>query len=267
MATETMREIRSRIKSIKSTQKIARAMFLAASAKYRRAQQRMEDSRAFKLHAQPVLNLLMPPLESDGSICIVIAGDKGMSGGYNSRVIKKIGELYPRYTYFLPIGLKTAAVFRSQGEKILCGEILSCEKTGYPELCRYTRQISDMINDGKIGTVDILYTSYTGEIRCDTVIARQTDRHMRDSVIFEPDFIEISNHMLAQLLAGVVYADICTSVAREELSRRIAMDAARTNAQEMLDKMQLRLNRMRRAGVTQEIIEAVSGFGMQNGGV
>ena len=266
MAAETMRTIRSRIKSVENTRKIARAMFLTASAKYRRAQQRMNDSRTFRNDARRILDLLVPYAENSGGeqCCIVITGDRGMSGGYNNRIKNYFAGIQGRYGYVLPIGLKSKAAFGGKAQS-LCDKIPSSEKITPEELRQYAQDVVNNIRKGKIGAVDIIYTAFGGEVRKETLV--KPGKHRKEeTAIFEPDAEVIVDHALADLLAGTIYAYICEANACEQLSRRIAMDAAQNNARDMLEDMRLRLNRRRRANITQEIIEAVAGFGTQTGG-
>ena len=113
MAGETMLRLRSRMKSVKSARKIARAMFLFAAVKYNRAQQGMTDSRRLKTEAERMLSVLaLPNAESKKRCRIVVSGDKGMSGGYNNLIIRSIKEMNPENTLWLPVGRRAEVALK-----------------------------------------------------------------------------------------------------------------------------------------------------------
>lgn len=269
MANETMRSIRNSMRSIESARKLARAMFLSASAKYRRAQRQAEESRAFKRMAEEMSALLIPYRrageETQISCRIVIAGDRGMSGGYNGRIIKSIRGDTDGYRY-LPIGRKAAEALKRENMRLTGEDIVSAEKAGFSEIRRHMASIAEMWLRGEIRGAEIVYTALSGEIRREKLLSNRKYSPNNETTIFESEPMETLCNVLADLLAGVVYANICEANAAEQRFRRMAMDIAQKNAEEMLEKMQRKLNRIRQANVTQEMIEAVSAGLRENGG-
>lgn len=258
MASETVRSIRFRMRSVKNAQKMARAMFLSASAKSAKTQKQMEESRRFQRMAEEMLQILLPYWKASANadtVCrIVVAGDRGMSGGYNGKILSAAAS---EDRLYLPIGKKAALTF---GNK-LCEKTLSSEKTSYCEILRQMEMLVQMAQNGEIRRAEIISTAFSGEIIIKTLFSNQKSAPKNEMMIFEPDAEEMIQNVIAKLLAGVVYANVCEANAAEQRFRRIAMDAAQKNAGDMLDEMQKKLNRIRQAKVTQEMIELV-----ENGG-
>ena len=265
MSAETIQSMRGRMKSIASMQKIARAMFLTSSAKLHRAQERVDASSSSKEQAVEILQLLYPFAEHrQGKTCrIVISGDSGMSGGYNSAVLKELDA--DEDVVFLSIGIKGYEKIFAAGGRMITEEIISSGKTAYSQLLKYAGMICEMIKTEKVGKVDIIYTAWGNGVRTETIIPVQTEEINSNAIIFEPQPEEILDDMFANLLAGIIFACVREANACEHLSRRIAMDTAQKNADKMLEDMKIKINRSRRAAITQELIEVVSGYAAENG--
>ena len=264
MSAETIQTMRGRMRSIASMQKTARAMYLTSSAKLHHAQERMAASGGFKEQAAEMLRLLYPFAEPpNGENCrIVVSGDRGMSGGYNSAVMK---ELSCNDFIFLSIGWKGYEKIRTAGGKLITEEIISSEKARYPQFKTYAEMICEKIKEEQVGKVEIVYTAWGRGVCAETIIPPINEAINSNRIIFEPLPGKILKDMLGNLLAGIIYACVCEANACEHLSRRIAMDTAQKNADKMLEEVKTRMNRSRRAAITQEIIEAVSGYAVENG--
>ncbi len=264
MAHDTLRDMHSRMRGIESTQKIARAMYLSSSAKLTRAVERMEDSAVFREQAAEMLGIMYTAKEAKaGKSCrIVIAGDRGMSGGYNNAVfaVLRTGD----DAVYLPVGRKAFEKIISTGAETISEEVISSEKISFSDIRLQAKKICEMIRNGSVGRVEIIGAAWGGGVRCETVIPPGKPGVKPEMIVFETQAAEILDNMLADMLASIIYAYICEAAACENLSRRLAMDAAQRNAEKMLEEMKIELNRRRRAGITQEIIEAVSGYAAEN---
>ena len=265
MSAETIQGMRGHMRSIVSMRKIARAMFLTSSAKLRSAQESMEASGNFKEQAVEILRLLHPFAEpQQGKTCrIIISGDRGMSGGYNDAVLKNLDT--DEDAIFLPIGIKGYEKIRTAGGKIITDEIISSEKASFLKLKMPAEIICEMIKEKQVGKVDIIYTAWGRGVCAERIIPPINGCINPDTIIFEPRAGAILDDVLGNLLAGLIFACVCEAKACEHLSRRIAMDNAQKNADKMLEDVKIKMNRRRRAAITQEIIEAVSGYAAEDG--
>ena len=265
MAVETIREMRSRMRSISSTQKIARAMFLSSSAKLSRMLKRAEESCSFRKQAIDMIGILQPHAavaEKNAQSCrVVIAGDKGMSGGYNNMVLEAVcpGEA----VCWLPVGRKASEKLRRKNAVLLTDEPLLSGKTELASLKPHAEKIALMLLSGSIGSIEIIRANGRRDVITERVYPGESGK---ESMVFEPQPDEIFKNCFAGLLAGIIYASVCEANACEEQMRRMAMDTAQRNAEKMLEEVKLRLNRKRRAAITREIMEAVSASGAEQGG-
>ena len=262
-----IKSLRIRIRSVDSTLHMTRAMGLVASSKIRRATQSMARSREYTEAMNGVMATLSaspecarsPYMNSRGGAVklIVIAGDRGLAGGYNANVFRLAAE--QQEAVILPIGKRACERF---------GE-------GYPSSEHFTAAQAQKVADdlcaeflaGACGRVGILYTRYVSmmtqeaEIRWVLPLER-TGKAGTVSPIFEPDERTVLDAAVPAYVSGVLAACVRESFASEVAARRMAMDAAGKNAQEMIDRLQLQYNRARQNSITQEITEIVAGSGL-----
>ena len=259
-----IKTLRTRIKSVTSTLQLTRAMGLVASSKIRKATQRMLEGRDYDQAMGQLLTLLTACPECRRSpymqeregktLLVVIAGDRGLAGGYNANVFRAAKEYAD--AEILPIGKRACDRFG--------GEVRLCEKmdaaTAYPlatELCRRYAA-------GEFTRLGILYTQYVSmmsqvpEIRW--VLPLQKPENVPSTaVLFEPDEAAILNTAVPEYVTGAIMAAVRESYACEVVARRMAMDSAGKNASEMIADLQLQYNRARQGSITQEITEIVAG--------
>ena len=260
-----IKSLRTRIKSVNSTLHLTRAMGLVASSKIRRATERMLHGRDYAAALTQVLSLLTASPEcarspymrqsGDGRTrLIVIAGDRGLAGGYNANVFRTVRE-YPD-AQIIPIGKK--ACERYHGEMRLCEHLDS--RAAYDlavELCRDFAA-------GEYDRLGILYTRYVSmmsqqpEILWVLPLTRE-ETASPTTVLFEPDEMTILQTAVPEYVTGRIMAAVRESYASEVIARRMAMDSAGKNATEMIADLQLEYNRARQGSITQEITEIVAG--------
>ena len=276
----SMKDIKLRIKSVESTMQITKAMELVASSKMRRAKERVEHSRPYfeTLHetltkiaaADPrARNPYLRRDEVKRTLLIVIAGDRGLAGGYNSNVLKQAaaeeGEVL-----VLPIGKRSAEYFVHHEVPLFTQEVLLAADVSVGECFQLSRQITEGYLKGEYDAVKICYTRFdsmmtqtaiTLEVLPLTIEPTEAQKAeaRRSQILYKPSSEEVFGAIIPEYVAGVLYGAVCESVASELAARRTAMDAATKNAGEMIEHLNLYYNRARQAAITQEITEIVAG--------
>ena len=276
----SMKDIKLRIKSVESTMQITKAMELVASSKMRRAKERVEHSRPYfeTLHetltkiaaADPrARNPYLRRDEIKRTLLIVIAGDRGLAGGYNSNVLKQAGAEEGKVVV-LPIGKRSAEYFVHHEVPLFTQEVLLAAEISVGECFQLSRQITEGYRKGEYDAVKICYTRFdsmmtqtatTMEVLPLSIepTEQQKAEARRSRILYKPSSEEVFSAIIPEYVAGIVYGAVCESVASELAARRTAMDAATKNAGEMIDHLNLYYNRARQAAITQEITEIVAG--------
>ena len=276
----SMKDIKLRIKSVESTMQITKAMELVASSKMRRAKERVEHSRPYfeTLHetltkiaaADPrARNPYLRRDEVKRTLLIVIAGDRGLAGGYNSNVLKQAGAEEGE-VLVLPIGKRSAEYFVHHEVPLFTQEVLLAADVSVGAVFQQTSQITEGYLKGEYDAVKICYTRFdsmmtqtaaTMEVLPLSIepTEQQKAEARRSQILYKPSSEEVFSAIIPEYVAGIVYGAVCESVASELAARRTAMDAATKNAGEMIDHLNLYYNRARQAAITQEITEIVAG--------
>ena len=276
----SMKDIKLRIKSVESTMQITKAMELVASSKMRRAKERVEHSRPYfeTLHetltkiaaaAPRARNPYLRRDEVQRTLLIVIAGDRGLAGGYNSNVLKQAGAEEGE-VLVLPIGKRSAEYFVHHEVPLFTQEVLLAADVSVGECFQLSRQITEGYLKGEYDAVKICYTRFdsmmtqtaaTMEVLPLSIepTEQQKADARRSQILYKPSSEEVFSAIIPEYVAGIVYGAVCESVASELAARRTAMDAATKNAGEMIDQLNLYYNRARQAAITQEITEIVAG--------
>ena len=276
----SMKDIKLRIKSVESTMQITKAMELVASSKMRRAKERVEHSRPYfeTLHktlteiaaADPrARNPYLRRAEIKKTLLIVIAGDRGLAGGYNSNVLKQ-AQQEAGDVVVLPIGKRSAEYFVHHEVPLFTQEVLLAADITVGECFQLARRITEGYCKGEYDAVKICYTRFdsmmtqtasTMEVLPLSIepTEQQKAEARRSQILYKPSSEEVFRAIIPEYVAGIVYGAVCESVASELAARRTAMDAATKNAGEMIDHLNLYYNRARQAAITQEITEIVAG--------
>lgn len=281
MATN-MKAVKQRIKSVQSTMQITKAMELVASSKLRKAKDRADTCRPYFHSLYETLEKISMENTDNASkyvsgidnkkICYcVIAGDRGLAGGYNSNVFKRLEKASAGKEFaVLPIGKKAVEYCRKKGIEILSEKYAEVADIGVGDCFTIANSLCRMYRDGEFGHVELCYTNFV------TMLTQQTSvfpilplRELADPdkerpvvkelMIYEPDSITVFDAIVPEYMAGFIYGAVCESIASELASRRNAMDAASKNAGEMIGKLNLYYNRARQANITQEITEIIAG--------
>ncbi|MBR5308497.1 MAG: ATP synthase F1 subunit gamma [Clostridia bacterium] len=266
---QDIKSLRTRIKSVTSTLHLTKAMGLVASSKIRRATEAMNKGRQYEAAVRDAVSLLTQSPEcakspymqkKDGgkTEIVVIAGDRGLAGGYNANVFRLAKE-YANAEY---IGIGKRACDR-YGTKLLRAEGFS-----YSEAMEIAKKLCDDFASGEYERIGIICTKYVSMMSQEAEIKwilplEKTEAKQSAGVIFEPDELTILNGAVLEYVTGILVASVRESFTSEVAARRCAMDSAGKNAQEMIDSLSLRYNRARQSAITQEITEIVAGSGEQ----
>ena len=275
-----MKEIKLRIKSVQSTMQITKAMELVASSKMRRAKERVEHSRPYFETLYESLTKIAaadprarnPYLRRDDikrTLLVVIAGDRGLAGGYNANVFKQAAAAEGPVTV-LPIGKRSAEYFAHHGAGLFTPEVLMAADVSVSECFTLSHQITEGFLKGEYDAVKLCYTRFdsmmtqtatTLEVLPLTIEPTEAQKAeaRRSQILYKPSCEEVFGAIIPEYVAGVLYGAVCESVASELAARRTAMDAATKNAGEMIEHLNLYYNRARQAAITQEITEIVAG--------
>jgi len=276
MAGVSTKEIKNRIRSMESTKQITKAMEMVAASKLRRAQAQVISSRPyFEILYATIQDILSQNQENESvylkprpvkrSLYVVIAGDRGLAGGYNSNVLKMVvSQMEGKNAVVLPVGKKAMDYFRSHNVPILNDAYGNAEDISVGDC--FT--ISKLLCKAYLAEeVDEIYLAYT---RFDSVLSQtatamqmlplQAEAKASQSIMeYEPDSETVLSTVIPEYLGGIFYGALCESRASEQAARRTAMDSATQNAEEMIADLSLQFNRARQAAITQEITEIVAG--------
>jgi F-type H+-transporting ATPase subunit gamma len=281
----SMKDIKLRIKSVESTMQITKAMELVASSKLRRAKERVEQSRPYfetlygTLCAIAASNteFTSPFVEKrpvKRSCYIVIAGDRGLAGGYNSNMFKAIAADAEGKDYcVLPIGKKAVEYFERRNVPMLTDAFGIVGDIAVSDCFEISRLVCKKFLAGEFDEIRIGYTKFVSMLTQTAAVlpvlpfdlsqVKEEDAH-RSTMLYEPDSETVFGAIIPEYLAGTVYGAVCESVASELGARRTAMDSATKNAKEMIENLNLYYNRARQAAITQEITEIVAGAGAED---
>ncbi len=280
MAAANMKSVKLRIKSVQNTMQITKAMQLVAASKLRRAKEKADNSKPYFeiLHgtltdiANGNTDFQSPYTKESTNekwLYIVVAGDRGLAGGYNSNLFKFMeNETKGREYSVLPIGKKSVDYFKHRQVDIFTEEFAEIAKITVSDCFEIAKLICEAYRSGKFGHVFMCYTNFVSmmsQVPSATSMLPLSDfkeangEAPRDLILYEPSSEEVFNAIVPEYLAGLLYAGVNVSLASELAARRTAMEAATDNAEEMIEQLSLFYNRARQASITQEITEIVAG--------
>ncbi len=276
-----MKDIKLRIKSVQSTRQITKAMELVASSKLRKAKERVERARPFfeilaatldRIATQNLgfTSVYTTPREVKKICFVVIAGDRGLAGGYNSNVLKTVAHRAADKPYcVLPIGKKTMEYFTRQGTEILSDAYLLAADLSIADCDRIGHLLAQGYANGEFDELYIVYTKFVSMLsqvpqleKMLPIVPDTNKKASRELMICEPSPEAAFASIVPQYITGMVYGAVAEAQASESAARRTAMESATKNAGEMIDSLSLEYNRARQAAITQEITEIVSGSGV-----
>lgn len=258
--------LRVRIKSVTSTLQLTKAMELVASSKIRKANETMIKARQYSKSLNEAVEKITADREcqkspymrkGDGkrTKIIVIAGDRGLAGGYNANVFRLAAQFDG--AEFIPIGKRACERFSQK--------IVSSEHFSFSQSYELSKELCKSFVNEEFDSLGIIYTKYvsvmtqTPEIKWLLPFENKGQYVSDAGAIFEPDPVTVFEHIAEEYVAGMITSLVRESFASEVAARRMAMDSAGKNAKQMIDDLCLEYNRARQGAITQEITEIVAG--------
>jgi F-type H+-transporting ATPase subunit gamma len=279
-----LRDIKRRIKSVKSTQQITKAMKMVSAAKLRRAQERALAYRDYADGIREVAvhlaalggaegNPLAETRETRTVDLIAVTSDKGLAGSFNSNILNAsrrfIRERGETPVSVVAVGKKTRDFARRRGWTIVDEYLDTFRGVNRPMAAAISRQATERFLGGQSDEVWLLYNEFVSVMTQKVVLRRllplegtgaeETSGETPGDAIFEPDRAAIAKQLFPELILSQIYRALLESSASEHGARMAAMDSSTRNAGEMIAKLTLIYNRARQAVITKELIEVVSG--------
>jgi len=260
-----IKALKTRIKSVDSTFHLTKAMGLVASSKVRRATEAMINAKSFENALGDAMRALAsckscqnsPYMRSEGdrTMLIVIAGDRGLAGGYNNNIFRLSREYSS--SEFIPIGKRACDKFGDG--------FVSCEKFSSIDADVLAEKLLVEFLNGEFDKLGIISTEYISMMKQEPFVKwvlpiEKTDASS-SGTLFEPSEEDVFPTAVKLYVSGVIMASVRESFASEVAARRVAMDAAGKNAKKMIDDLTIQYNRARQGAITQEITEIVAGAG------
>ena len=278
MAGVSTKEIKTRIRSMESTKQITKAMEMVAASKLRRAQAQVLNSRPYFEILYNAINDIVDSNQDFSSpylvkrpvkkvMYIVIAGDRGLAGGYNSNILKLVqAEIEGKDAMVLPIGKKAVDFFRARKVEALTENYALASDITLGDCFSIAKQLSKAYLQGQFDEIHVAYTNFVSvlsqtpaTLRLLPLIRADVRGKPSAEIVYEPGCEEVFDAIVPEYLGGILYGALCESRAAEQAARRSAMDSATQNAEEMIADLSLKFNRARQAAITQEITEIVAG--------
>jgi F-type H+-transporting ATPase subunit gamma len=280
----SMKDIKLRIRSVQSTMQITKAMELVASSKLRRAKERAETSRPYSDELYRMLcdvaknnTEFTSPYTTKREVkrrCfIVIAGDRGLAGGYNNNLFKTVAAEQDENVCVLPVGRKALEFYRRRKVDIISEDFAGTEHLSIRDCHEIAELICNGYVKGEYDSVSIGYTKFVSMLsQSPTVVdllplqelpkeekPANEEGRPHDLTLYEPNSEDVFDQLIPEVVAGMICVTARESFASEQAARRMAMDSASKNAGEMIAQLDLSYNRARQAAITQEITEIVAG--------
>jgi len=278
------KEIRTKIASIKNTQKITSAMQLVAAAKMRKAQERMSATRPYADKMRQVIGHLhqshpeythsfMKDREVKRIGYIIISSDRGLCGGLNNNLFRMLAKEIGAYrekgveVEFCTIGKKALGFFRRFGGNVRAQITELSDKPHIESLIGTVKVMLDAYESGDIDCIYVVYNKFVNTMtqapKVEQLVPITSEgeaelKHHWD-YIYEPDSKDVLDNLLSRYLESLVYQSVVENGACEQSARMVAMKSATDNAGELINELQLVYNKARQAAITQEISEIVAG--------
>jgi len=282
-------DLKKRITSVKSTQKITKAMKMVAAAKLKRAQESAEKGRPYSEKMNNIIlnlsfgisdkenapKLLSGTGKDEIHLCVILTSDRGLCGGFNANIIKKAKSYFSKLTKegkefkIITVGSKgNDQLKRLYGNQIIENiSFKNSKNVNYFDAEKVSKIIINRFENGDFDTCTIFYNQFKNVItqipQAQQIIPLNTNNNdqenQENNYEFEPDEDEILNNLLPKNISTQIFKAMLENSASEQGARMSAMDNATRNAGEMVDKLTIEYNRSRQAAITKELIEIISG--------
>jgi len=275
-----LKDIRDRIKSVKSIQKVTKAMKMVAAAKMRRAQERMEEARPYAQRLQSVIGHLLPDVDREmlNLLCIrpvkrtayvVVTSDRGLAGSFNSHVLKKaqseIDKIGKERVDLFCIGKKARDHFKRRDYKIIESHLDFWNNLSFGDAIQIGKGIISHFTDGNVDEIYVVYSEFVNtanqyaESEKLLPLEFSEDDLSHPERLYEPDKSQLVKSLIPRHLNIQVWKYLLESYASEQAARMVAMENATENAEEMIKNLTMEFNKARQAAITKEILEIVGG--------
>lgn len=285
----SLKEIRAKVTSIKSTQKITRAMQMVAASKMRRAQERMEVGRPYSENMRRVVSHLVNassdykhPYMTSRQVnrvgYILVTSDRGLAGGLNINLFKQLMHHVQEFqdqsvqAEFAVIGSKGVSFFKSFGGKVTSAVTDYGDNPTFEQLNAPVQAMLDDYAKGHLDRIYLVYNKFVNAMTQKPIVSQlvplpadaiDTDSGIRTEInwdyIYEPDAKTLIDGLLGRYIESIVYQAVMENIASEQSARMVAMKAATDNAGDLINDLQLVYNKLRQAAITREISEIVGG--------
>ena len=285
----SLKEIRAKVASIKSTQKITRAMQMVAASKMRRAQERMQLGRPYADSMRRVVSHLVKaspdykhpylvPRAVNRVGYIVVSSDRGLAGGLNINLFKRLMQHVKQQksqsveTRFAVIGQKGVSFFKTFGGTVIAAEAHYGDNPSFEQLSVPVQVMLDAYNRGEIDEIYMVYNKFVNAMTQNPSVQRllpiaaeslvdetMENREYSWDYIYEPTTKELLDGLMGRYVESIVYQGVVENIASEQSARMVAMKAATDNAGNLINELQLVYNKLRQAAITREISEIVGG--------
>lgn len=282
----TLLDFRRRIRSVKSTQQITRAMKFVSAARLRRAQERVVASRPYAREILNVLRSAVSRIENfshpllarrpeERLLVVVVSGDKGLCGAFNTNVLRKVNEFLEHHEkqklQVIPVGRKGRDALRKRRLDIVAELINVSSNVEFRHAQEIAARVAPAYAAGEVDAVYIIYNEFKSVMQQKLVVEKllPIDPHVFETsggpapvavdYIYEQPPLEIFNRLVPRYVEGEIFRTLLESAAAEHAARMTAMDSATNNAADLIDQITLHMNKVRQAAITKEIIEVVSG--------
>jgi F-type H+-transporting ATPase subunit gamma len=278
---ESTRDIKRRIRGVSSTKQITKAMELVSSSKLRKARERQEKAKPYYTtvleNIQNVLsttgNIKHPLLDNrevKTSLYIVLSADRGLAGGYNANIMRMTENIIKERNVnskLITVGSKARDYFTRRSYDVVKSFTGVSEEPQFADAREIGNIALNLYMDKEIDEINIVYTRFLSTISQEPKVLKLLpseevhEESKRGKVLteFEPSTEDVLDYLIPKYTQSSIYGALIESSTSEQAARRIAMESATDNAEEIIDELQISYNRARQAAITMEISEIVSG--------
>ena len=275
-----LKDIRDRIKSVKSIQKVTKAMKMVAAAKMRRAQERMEESRPYSNSLAEVIQHLLPDIDRDAlplldvrdvkrKAYVVVSADRGLAGAFNTNLLKvaqkEIDSFGKEKVDLFCIGKKARDHFKRREYNIIKSHVDFWADMEFNSAITIGRSIIEHFTSGKVDDIHVVYNYFVNvgqqEVKSEVLLPLMYEEKngVTHDRLYEPSKEELVSSLIPRHLNVQMWKYLLESYASEQAARMLSMENATTNAQDMIKDLTLEFNKARQAAITTEMLEIVSG--------
>ena len=275
-----LKDIRDRIKSVKSIQKVTKAMKMVAAAKMRRAQENMEKARPYNHRLVEIIQHLLPSVERSmlplleirdvkRVAYVVVTSDRGLAGSFNSSILRKahndIDEFGEENVDIFCIGKKAKDYFKSRQYNIIESYSDFWSDLNFNQSMKIGSSIIDHFLDLSVDEIRVVYNEFVNVATQATITEKLLPIELKDEELVDTDFLyepskkKIVKSLIPRYLNAQVWKYLLESYASEQAARMVAMENATTNSEDMIKNLTLEFNKARQAAITTEMLEIVSG--------